>query len=153
MRAIRPSPNAGVRRTPSLPKVFSLSATKAFPAALASRSASAQISQVSATFRIPAGFSARIESIAWCSGRVLAFQSNSVKPRAAFVSTSFGLMARARSKTTTFIGVAPEITIAERNLLKRVEIARVQLKRAFETVQSLFVFTLATRDVASQFED
>ena len=46
-----------------------------------------------------------------------------------------------------------EIQVAERNLLKRVEIAWVKLKRALHITQAFFVFALPTLNVAGQFGD
>ena len=63
IRAIRPSTKRGLYFTTSLPTLSSPSAAKALAAAAGSRSASAQVSQVSATLWIAPGSFARSSSI------------------------------------------------------------------------------------------
>ncbi len=48
--------------------------------------------------------------------------------------------------------MAPKISVTERNLPQRENVARVEFDCALEAMQCLFVFTLATLDGALQFE-
>src|SRR5207248_11589136 len=51
------------------------------------------------------------------------------------------------------VGILLEKDVAIGNLLEREKIARIELIRALETAQRLFMFSLASFDVSAQFED
>src|SRR6059058_5631027 len=86
-------------RTASAPTALSPNARRALSALVASRWASAQITQESATLLIASGSAARIFSIVSRNGRGSACASNGINARATRVSTSSGLIANARSRT------------------------------------------------------
>ena|SRR5438552_17064771 len=51
------------------------------------------------------------------------------------------------------VGILLEKDVAVGNLLEREKIARIELTRALETAQRLFMFSLAAFDIPPQFED
>src|SRR5437588_5608613 len=59
---------------------------------------------------------------------------------------------RCAIKNCNRLGITAQIRITERDLLQRIKIARIDLKRALDVLQGLFAFTLPAQDVACELE-
>src|SRR5262245_28400464 len=100
IRAIVPSINGRLNLTSTIgpnEDEFSPNAVSAFFAAVESRSAKAQRSQLSAILDTAVGFLSRTESITSCNGRVSAFESSSTNACSDLITGSLGAKANMRS--------------------------------------------------------
>ena len=64
-----------------------------------------------------------------------------------------GTIANARSKRSDRLGIAPQELVTERDLLQSVKVARVQLHRALQVLQTFLLLAAPPQNVAGEFEE
>src|SRR5207302_4882376 len=154
MRASSPSPKLRLRLiVDSFQQGLSPSATSARSAAAGSRSASAHWNQTSAAVAMAPGPCARIASIVWWSGRVSAFRED---VKFCTIGPRFDVVGHDRYRPiqrSDPVGKAPQALVTERDLLQSIKVARVQLYRALQVLQTFLLLAAPPQNVTGEFEE